>query len=295
MIEGKIILVISDKKGKNILFVLDNLQALTLKEAIKEAKKGNLLGIGIVKTRKGGYPRANPNIKKDDNLDSLSIPWNSITKISKEKGTSAVKHYYQRRQQFLKEKEEQREKVIYIDGRRKKTEKEIIKYLSNYKTFIFSAAKKLKADKYLLAAILIDETLRRDWIDDCSDWLAIFGQDRSVGIAQVRISTARDLIRRGFYPADPSDKNITPQNADKLSSRYLNEYINDPGHSVLFVAAKINQVKKDFASSYDISRLDIIADLYSRSNLDSTGGRTTTRGKQIATEFYKIAKKSLNP
>ena len=91
-----IILVISDQKGKNILFVLDNLQALALEETIKRIKKDEISGVHIVETKKGIYLRANPNVIEDDNLDSISIPLSAITKIGMVEKTVAIKKYYQK-------------------------------------------------------------------------------------------------------------------------------------------------------------------------------------------------------
>lgn len=288
-----IILVITDSKGKNILFVLDNLRALTLAEAIKETTKGEISGVHIVKAKKGRYIRANPNAIIKDNLDAISISQAALTGTLQSEASVAVRRYHQKRQQLLAEKEAQGEKIIYIDGVRKKTEQEAASYLAKHRSDIFSAAKDLKVDAHLLGAILIDEDLRRDWIDDWSDWLAILGQDRSVGIAQIKVSTAKDLIKRGFYPADPTNKNISLQNVDRISAKDLHNYLNNPKHSIYFAAAKINQIKKNFSSRYDLSQQEIIADLYSRKSLKSTGGKVTKRGYQIANQFYEIAKKAL--
>jgi len=289
----KIILVISDKTGKNILFILDNLQALSLKEAINMMVRGDISGVHVVGKGGGKYLRSNPNTTKADNLDSIAIPLASLTQIGMLEKSSVFNKYCKRKEQVLKELEKKGEKLIYINGKPKETEKMVVEYLSEYKEIIRSAANDLKVDKYLLGAILIDEYLRLDRVDEWRDKLAKLGFDTSVGIAQVKISTARDLIQRGFYPADPSDKSIAPQKINQVSMGYLYDYVNDPRHSVYFAAAKINQIKKDFALTYDMRKLDIIADLYSRGSLKKGEVKASPRGKQIATEFIRIAKRVL--
>jgi len=115
-----------------------------------------------------------------------------------------------------------------------------------------------------------------------------FGIDFSVGIAQIKVSTAKDLIKRGFYNPNPKDDKLSA-----LPTRELYKYLNDPKYSIYFAAAKIRQIKNDFSLCYNLNRLEVVADLYSRKNLDKTKGKVSSRGKQIAKEFYKIAKKAL--
>ncbi|OGC19746.1 hypothetical protein A2282_08955 [candidate division WOR-1 bacterium RIFOXYA12_FULL_36_13] len=281
----EILLVIEDKKGRNILFVMDNFQTLTIKGVIDFIKNGIVSGLHLVSTKSGVYIRSNLNSKKDDNLDSISISFSSLKNGRKSKSLSK---YNKKRNVFLKEQEKQKEKVVYIDREPKKTEKEIIKYLAKYKKHILSAAKDLKVDTYLLGAILIDEDLRREWQDDWFDRLGQLGIDFSVGIAQIKVSTAKDLIKRGFYNPNPKDDKLSA-----LPTRELYKYLNDPKYSIYFAAAKIRQIKNDFSLRYNLNRLEVVADLYSRKNLDKTKGKVSSRGKQIAKEFYKIAKKAL--
>jgi len=289
----EIILVLSDEKGKNVLFVLDNLRALALTEAIALVKKEKVSGVHLVEGPTGTYLRANPNAKKEDNLDLISTPLSSLTQISmKEKTALAVSKYSRCRRQFLKEREAAGEKVIYVDGKRKKTEREIIDYLSIYKKYILAAARDLKVDKYLLGAILIDEDLRRDWQDDLGDWLVILGRNTTVGVAQVQVETARDLIKRNFYNPNPKDRRIAPSNISKTPRRDLYKYLDNPKHSIYFAAGKINQIRNDFSSKFEVDKPEIIGDLYSGTTPLSLS-QATKRGKQIATELYLIARKVL--
>jgi len=289
----KIILTIHDEKGKNILFILDNLQSLTLAETINLVKRGEISGLNIVKSKRGTYVRSHPNITKKDNLDFLSISLKALTHNNQRKTSSAVKDYLQLRQQFLRKKEDQDEKVIYIDGKRKETEKEIVNYLSGYKKIINRAAKNLNVDSYLLGAILIDEHLRLDWLD-AFDWLTILGRKPSVGIAQIKIETARELIKRKFYLPDPADKELKPENVAKVSAKSLSKYLENPEHSVCFAAARMNQLSADWAKYIDLKKNpEVLASLYSMGKKPHPNPLANDRGKQIAGEFYEIAKKTL--
>lgn len=290
----QIILAISDKKGKNILFILDNLMALPLDEIINYIKLGKVTGVNVVKTKNGSYVRSNPNATKEDNLDSISLSISALTSTGKEGKPPKTKKYHQKRNHVLKEKEKKKEKIIYLDGKPKKTEKEVISHLSRYKAFVRSASEDLKVDKYLLGAILIDEYLRKDWVDEWADKLAGFGRDSSVGVAQVKVSTAKDLIRGEFYNPEPKDKSFSPQNINKLPSRKLYKYLDNPEHSIYFAGAKINMIIKAWSSYLDLrEKPEILATLYSLSKDPHSNPHANDRGKQIAGEFYKIAKRAL--
>lgn len=290
-----IILVISNEKGKNILFILDNLMALSLDETINYIKMGKIPEVHVVRTKSGNYVRANPNAIESDNLDLISIRLSAMTKPAKEDAPKVIKKYYEKRKEYLKEREIKKEKVLYVDGKPKKTEKEVVSHLSRYKDLVLSASKDLKVDKYLLGAILIDEDLRRDWLDDWLDRLAKLGKDTSVGVAQIKVSTARELIRKGFYNPDPEDTNLSRHNIDKLPKRYLYEYLSDPKHSIYFAGAKINQIIKNWSPYVNLrNKPEIIASLYSLPRKPHPRPEANERGKQIANEFYKLAKRALN-
>lgn len=289
----KIILVIADGRGKNIIYILDNMLALTLEEIVEAVQKNQIPGAHVVFAKNGRYIRSNHNALLEDNLESISVSARNLGQRKKSKIPKNANVFIKEKIAFLRNKENQSKKVIYIDGEIKSTEENIIRYLLKYRRIIYSAAKDLKVDRVLLGAILIDEFLRRSWTDDWFDWLAILGRDTSVGLAQIKISTAKDLIRRGFYNPNPQDKNLSSRNIKKTPSRYLFKYLDNPKHSIYFAAAKINQIKKDFSRRFDIANQEIIGDLYSGTKPLSRS-KATSRGKQISEEFYGIAKRALN-
>jgi hypothetical protein len=281
----EIILVIRDKKGKNILFITNDFRSFTAKELIDVIEKGILSGLHLVFNRKGMYIRSNPNAIASDNLDSISISFGALIKG---KQASSLSKYHQKRKEFLKNREKQKETVVCIDGKPRKTEKEVIAYLTKHKECILAAARKFKIDSYLLGAILIDEDLRRDWKDDWFDCLARIGSNFSVGVAQIKVSTAKNLIQKGYYNPDPTRK--------KLSSKELYEYLKSDKHSVYFAAAEIKRTIDEWRPLIDLSkRPEIIGTLYSlgKKKKPHANPKPNDRGEQIKNEFYKIAIKVL--
>ncbi len=80
----------------------------------------------------------------------------------------------------------------------------MIKRLRPLTKQIKAAAKKHDVDVNLLTAILIDE-FARIGPDDLLDILGKLGvRDTTVGLAQVKMSTARDMIKKKYFPGDPN-------------------------------------------------------------------------------------------
>lgn len=69
----KIILVVTNTCGKNLVFVSDLLKTLSLVEAIRAADKGLFQNVYSVNGTSGAYLRSTPNISEKDNLDTLSV------------------------------------------------------------------------------------------------------------------------------------------------------------------------------------------------------------------------------
>ena len=73
----KIIMVVTDSNGKNLLFVMEDMTAYSLDEALNLVEKGLIEGIHIVKTKikraARKYLRTSPNASEKDNLDYMAI------------------------------------------------------------------------------------------------------------------------------------------------------------------------------------------------------------------------------
>lgn len=300
MPQQKIILALADAKGKNVLFVLNNFQALKLNRVISKVKQGEIGNAQALKKGERAYIRSSPNGSKEDNLDFISVSINALMRIAfgpvlGRTYKEALQNYFQKREELLKIKEKRGERMIYIDGRIKRTEKEVIAHLSKYKKIIISAAKDFGLDPYILGAILLDEYARMG-VDDALDWLAVLGRDTSVGIAQVKIETVRKLIKAGYYNPDPKDGNLSKANISKLSRKYLYKYANHPAHSIYFASAYLRWLIDSWAPFMDLSkRPEVMGTLYSLSQKPSKRPVITRRGRQIKNEFYPIARKVLRP
>ena len=69
----KIILVVTDSKRKNLVFVSDKLEVFSLDEAVRLAKEGKIEGVHVVKRSTGSYIRTDKRIPKSQELEKISI------------------------------------------------------------------------------------------------------------------------------------------------------------------------------------------------------------------------------
>lgn len=286
----RVILVVEDMKKKNILFVTENGSLYTDKDAIEATSTGLIQDAHIVhSSEKDSYIRSNPNKKKADNLDKLTI---SISQLNR--GLSnydlirthpSLEEYEKIRQSNLQLSDD----VIFVDGIARKTKNKVIAHITKYKSLITDAATQQDIDPQTLAAILIDEYLRMG-PDDWFDWRAMIGIETTIGIAQVNVETARNLIKLGLYNPNPEDKKLFKDNIKDVSKAHLYKYLKEPKHSINFSAAKIRYDINHWKPKKDISNLpDIIGTLYNQSDrTPRENPDPSDRGLQIYTEFYPI-------
>lgn len=123
---------------------------------------------------------------------------------------------------------------------------------------------------------------------------AIVGLNISVGIAQVKIDTANQLIKRSLYNPNPNDKKLpfvgVLSNSDR---KYLYKYLIQPKHNIRFAAALIRAFIDDWKKEIDLSeKSEILATLYHLPyRKPHSKPEADKRGNQIAIEFYEYAKK----
>ena len=297
----KIVLVVTDSKGENLVFSTDSLKAYSLDESIKLAKRSKLDSVHTVKTGRGAYLRSNPNVTEDDNLDSLSISANHLylslddftCLLSPKKFKSCAQHL----ELHFSMIEERGEHVIYIENHPLITREQVIAKLKPYRNIVLSAAERFSIDPYTLGAIIIDEIARVNPWEEILDKLgkAFVGINTSAGIAQVKVETARELIQRGYYNPNPSDSKLSQKNIAKTSRSHLYTYVERARHSIYFSAARIRQIIDHWAHEIDLSnRPEIIGTLYSwKLGTPHPDPGTNDRGTQIAREFYPFAKNIL--
>jgi len=297
----KIILVITNSRRKSIYFITDTLQFLDLKMFIKLIKEGKIQGFHIVKTRRSTYIRANRNAIAKDNLDNISITENQLLKGCFDYLTLIKKPnmeiYEKIRQANITEANES--DIIKIKGIRRKTKYQVINHIEKYKEIIIEAARKQNIDPVLLGAILIDEYCRMGWDDLLGDWVGIskkkieipfpkisIDNNTSPGVAQVKMSTAYDIIAAEVY-------NPAPHKKEKLSRLELFSYLIQPKHSINFAAGVLRWLIDEWEEKAKIDLTVIPATL---ATLYSLGGKAPhpspepgPRGLQIYNEFYPLA------
>jgi hypothetical protein len=290
----KVILVVEDIKGKNILFITDYGQALSLEEALLEAQAGKIDNSHVVNADKTSFIRSNPNKIEIDNLDALTISYNQLEKglsnYDEIKNHPSLQCYEKNRSENIVMSDD----IIFVDGCPRKNKSDVVKYLTPYTMVINQAAKKQEIDPNLLGAILIDEYLRLG-PDDMFDWAAKIGIDTSIGIAQVSVETARSLIKRGLYNPNQHDPKFNTENIDETGKGYFYKYLKEPVHSVNFAAAKIRSLIEDWKKYVGISKNPaVLGSLYSMYKQPHANPIANDRGKQIAKEFYIMSENALN-
>lgn len=291
----KIILVATNSRGKNLVFVSDALRAYSLEEAVELARKEELENVYTVKGKNGTYLRTKPNTPRNEQLERISISsyrlFASSDDIRHAMSTPAFSKYWLAYQHSLEYKGGP---YIVIDGRPRITKETAREKLEPHRDLIFKAARRFDVDPYLLGAIIIDEIARFGLLESITDPLAGYfvGVNTSAGIAQVEIETARDLIEKNLYNPNPSDTKLSPANIKKASRARLYRYVRKPKHSIFFAAARMRALIDEWESFVDISKKpEIITTLYSLEyRHPHSHPRPNDRGLQITDESYGLAK-----
>ncbi len=294
----KIVLVIANSNGKNLVFVADTLDVYSLSESITLATQGKLESVHAVNTGQGSYLRANPNASESDNLDYLSLSsyqlFTSFDRSSLINSIPGLRQYWKHYKKFLEESAQQIAEIIVIDGIPRTTEDRVIAQLQPHRDLILMAGEHFGIDSIILGAIIIDEIARMLPLEDVIEKILLdaLNWNSSVGIAQVTLETARGLIRIGYYNPNPNDPKLSEGRINKVSKEYLYDYVVKPKHSVFFAAARIREVIDQWLPVIDLShRPEIIGTLYSQPpRKPNKNPGPSDRGTQIHEEFYPLSK-----
>ena len=299
----KVILVVENKRGRSSLLVADDGAVYTLAEILNLAREGRISGLQVA-TRNGvSYLRASRRRAGIPALQDVSISRKSILSISSNTASVFSRAQFRPFWDFYQDQLEKEaalgKLIVSIDGQLFDTQDHIRSTLLPHKDNIFSAAKHFNIDPYLLAAICVDETIRLAPFEEVRDkLLSTFdsSHDVSIGIAQVKLTVARNLIKRGYYNPNPFDENLSQTGIDNISLAYLYRYVIDPKHNVYFAAAHVRNLMDEWKAKAGIEIPPVImATLYHltykppRPNPESNA-----RGEQIISEFYPIAKEILD-
>ncbi|OHA04207.1 MAG: hypothetical protein A3J10_01245 [Candidatus Sungbacteria bacterium RIFCSPLOWO2_02_FULL_54_10] len=294
----KIILVATDSRGKNLVFVTDTLRAYSLPEAVDLAKQGKLENIYPVHHDTGVYLRTKRGLPKKEQLDSISVSsyriFSAPDDLHHAFSTQAFGTYWPLYKHAL---EEDGGTYIVIGDHALITMERARKKLQPHRDLIFAAAERFDVDPHLLGAIVIDEIARFAPWQIVTDPLGghFLGANTSVGIAQVKIDTALGLIKKGYYNPNPRDSRLSPKNIQKITRQELYPYLKKPEHGIFFAAARMRDLIDEWKKFVDLNqRPEIIATLYHLPHRPPrTQPESNDRGLQIADEFYKLAKQWL--
>lgn len=294
----RIILVATDVSRKSIVFFSDAGRILSLEETIRLIQAQTLKGAYVVHGKYGDYIRSLPNSALKDNLDTLSVSGRDIISyINQTKHAVSTPPISQYLEQYLASLDEGepfitpigQDKVLITDVKEK-----FIPHLS----LITAVAEEFNIDRYLLGAILIDEIARMRPFEPIFDKLGatIVGLNVSVGIAQVKIDTANQLIKEGLYNPNPNDKKLPFSGIlSNLKREYLYKYLIQPKYNIRFAAAFVRSLINNWAKEIDLSRRpEITITLYHLPyRKPHSKPVADERGNQVAIEFYGQAKKWL--
>lgn len=279
------------------MFVSETLRSFSLQDAIHTTNEGNFENIYAVDGIFGTHLRSLPNTLEKDNLDARSVTAADIIAYANRmrhfKSTDAISEYVTHCATSLSEKGGPF--IETVDG--DKAFVDVVRErVTSHAAIITQAAEEFEVDPYILGAIIIDEVVRLAPFEDIFDLylLDLLGRNVSVGIAQVKLETANNIIKKGLYNPNSKDAKLSFYGNLRNSDReYLYQYVIQPKHNIRFAAAYIRDIINVWAKKLDISeRPEIIATLYSQGYGEpKTDPKPNKRGAQIATEFYQLAKK----
>ena len=171
----KIILVVSDGNGKNVVFVTDTLHAYSLDEAVQLARDGKFEGVYAVSGKHGAYLRTRPRVSKKEELETLAVSPRQLFMFANDAGSTitntVLQQHLQLYERTLKKREAQ--PFVAIGGIERMYKKKERKNLQSHQKIIFDVAEKFKI---FFAAVhiraLIDRWKRFADLDDKPEIIA---------------------------------------------------------------------------------------------------------------------------
>lgn len=287
-----ILFVVTDTKRKSLVFVTQKLEVFSLSEMIAAVGNGLFEKIYAITGTTGTYIRSAPDKTAKNNIDTLSVTGPHLVAIAQShaKSTPAISRYIEEYRRSLPEGGP----YIKPVGGFRIPRAVVKKVFQSHATTIKQATKEFGIDRNTLGAIIIDEIARTYPFETIYEKLkgGIAGRLVSVGVAQVSIDTANDLIRDGFYNPNPSDKKLPfARTLTNKARQYLYRYVVEPKHNIRFAAANLRFIIDTWMPFVDLSsRPEILGVLYSQGvGIPHAHPKSNERGEQIAHEFYQLA------
>jgi hypothetical protein len=281
-----------------LAFASDELVSYSLERAIQLTREGKVDGAHVVQRGERAYIRTNPKVPKSSEFDTLSITARNLLLYAQGVHLTKVSPALYVFVELYRDNLDKTKQLVNPVGQSEVLAEGVRKSLQKHGSIIFDAARKFEIDPYLLGAILVDEIARLKPFETITDELGvnIVGLNISVGIGQVKIDTANDLIKKGVYHPDSEDKKLPFVRLTNANRAYLYVYLIQPKHSIYFAAAFIRYVINFWKPKIDLAkRPEIIATLYSLGYGEPKPDPVASdRGEQIIGEFYPLAKSWLD-
>ncbi len=292
----KFVLVITDTKRKNLFFYGDNLKLFSLTGALDVVYKKQIDNAYIVQKKTGAYIRTKYDPMNANNLETFSLSAPRLYGIAQgvAQSTPAMDRYLELYIKTITDAGpyiKPRGSIVKIPTGK------VIETVRENSRNIFDAASRFAIDPYIIGAIVIDEFSRLMPFEHIIDGIGVYllGRNASVGLAQVKLETANNLIRKGIYNPNSKDVLLPFIALNTGARKHLYQYVKDPRHNIFFVGALLRALTDEWLPYIDLSkRPEILSTLYHRSyRKPHAKPESNERGDQIAKEFYVYAKQWL--
>lgn len=293
----KIILVIKNSLGKNIAFVTNNLKVFLLAQILELTKRDQIEGVYLVKKNTGLYLRSKKSIPKKLQLDKIAISSDDISSFINLKISGSTPLLSAYTILYNKSLADGDQPILKPIGNNLYSSTATVKEkILSVKQIIYEAAEHFDIDPFQLGAILIDESARMFPFEEITDCVGAknIGANTSIGLAQVKIDTANNIIKKKLYNPNPSDPKLPLKRVNRDTRAYFYDYLIQPKHNIFFGAAVLADLIDIWKKFINLkNHFNILATLYSLSRVPHANPQPSDRGNQIAGEFYDLAKEWL--